>query len=130
MEQKRDYTGTADLRRLQEAVENVLRLHELDVRSVPEARGFIVHGRKEGIERDLTGSAYSLTVTARLGESGTTVAVAEDLLGKAAVGLVLGAVTGGIGALIPGWFAYQQHQIAQQVWVAVDEHMAAVGRTV
>jgi hypothetical protein len=130
MEQKRDYTGTADVRRLQEAVENVLRLHELDVRSVPEARGFIVHGRKEGIERDLTGSAYSVTVTARLGDSGTTVAVEEDLLGKAAVGLVLGALTGGIGALIPGWFAYQQHQIAQRVWVAVDDHMAGVGGAV
>jgi hypothetical protein len=126
MEEKRDYTGTADPRRLQEAVENVLRLHELDVRSVPEVKGFIVHGRKEGLERDLTGSAYAVTVTARLGESGTTVAVSEELLGKAAVGVVLGLLTGGIGALIPGWFAYQQHQIARRVWVAIDDHMASL----
>ena len=126
MENKREYTGVADVRRLQEAVENVLRMHELDVRSVPEAKGFIVHGRKEGLERDLTGSSYSVTVTARTGD-GTSVSVSEHLIGKAAVGLVLGALTGGIGALIPGWFAYQQHRIAEKVWQAVDDHMAAVG---
>jgi hypothetical protein len=127
MEKRRDYTGTADIKRLQEAVENVLRMHELDVSTVPEVKGFIVHGRKKGLERDLTGSAYEVTVTARPGgDQGTTVTVAEELIGKAAVGLVLGILTGGIGALIPAWFAYQQHQIAEKVWVAVDGHMAAV----
>jgi hypothetical protein len=126
MEKKRDYTGIADVRRLQEAVENVLRMHELDVRTVPEVKGFIVHGIKEGLERDLTGSAYSVSVSARIGDSGTAVSVVEDLMGKAAVGVVLGVLTGGIGALIPGWFAYQQHRIAEKVWQAVDDHMASV----
>jgi hypothetical protein len=126
MEKNREYTGTADVRRLQEAVENVLRMHELDVRSVPEAKGFIVHGLKEGLERDLTGSAYSVTVSVRVGETGTSASVAEDLVGKAAVGVVLGVLTGGVGALIPGWFAYQQHRIAEKVWRVVDDHMASV----
>jgi hypothetical protein len=127
MEKKREYSGKADVRRLQTDVENVLRMHELDVRTVPEAVGFIVHGRKEGLERDLTGSAYSVTVAARLSDEGTTVTVSEEILGKAAVGLVLGALTGGVGALLPGWFAYQQHRIAEKVWLAVDDHMAQVG---
>jgi hypothetical protein len=126
MEKNREYTGTADVRRLQEAVENVLRMHELDVRSVPEAKGFIVHGLKEGLERDLTGSAYSVTVSVRVGETGTSASVAEDLVGKAAVGVVLGVLTGGVGALIPGWFAYQQHRIAEKVWRVIDDHMASV----
>jgi len=127
MESTRSYAGIADVRQLQGALEAVLGHHDLFVRSVPDPKGFIVRGRKEGIERELTGSAYSLSVTARVSEAGTTVSVSEELLGKAAVGLVLGIFTGGFGALLPGWFAYQQHRIADELWEAVDDHMAIVG---
>jgi hypothetical protein len=128
MDKKREYTAMADVPRLQQTVEETLRLHELDVRTVPDSKGFVVHGRKEGTARDVTGTSYSVSVAARVGDQGTEVTVTEDLIGKAAVGLVLGLLTGGFGALLPGWFAYQQHRIAEKVWRAVDDHMAQAGR--
>ncbi len=126
MDKSRHYTAVADVPRLQQRVEDTLRLHELEIRSVPDSKGFVVHGRREGTARDLTGTSYSVTVAARVAEGGTEVTVTEDLVGKAAVGLVLGLLTGGIGLLVPGWFAYQQHLIAEKVWRAVDDHMAAL----
>jgi hypothetical protein len=129
MDKTREYTAVADVPRLQRTVEDTLRLHELDVRTVPDTKGFIVHGRKEGTARDVTGTSYSVSVSARVGDAGTEVTVSEDLVGKAAVGLVLGLITGGVGALIPGWFAYQQHLIAEKVWRAVDDHMAGAARS-
>jgi hypothetical protein len=124
MDKTRKYTAVADVPGLQRAVEDTLRLHELEIRTVPDTRGFVVHGRREGTARDLTGTSYSLTVAARVGDGGTEVTVTEDLVGKAAVGLVLGLLTGGLGLLVPGWFAYQQHLIAEKVWRAVDDQMA------
>jgi hypothetical protein len=128
MDKKRAYTGVAEVPRLQRAVEDTLRLHELDVRTIPDSKGFVVHGRKDGTARDVTGTSYSVSVAARVGDEGTEVTVTEDLVGKAAVGLILGLLTGGLGALIPGWFAYQQHVIAEKVWRAVDDYMAELGR--
>jgi hypothetical protein len=128
MEKKRSYTAVADVPLLQRRVEDTLRLHELDVRTVPDSKGFVVHGSKDGTARDVTGTSYSLSVSARVGDAGTEVSVNEDIMGKAAVGVVLAILTGGLGALIPGWFAYQQHVIAEKVWRAVDDYMTELGR--
>src|SRR4051794_17156305 len=104
MDKTRTYSAIADVPRLQRTVEDTLRLHELDIRTVPDTRGFVIHGRKEGTARDLTGTSYSLSVSARVGPDGTEVRITEDLVGKAAVGLIFGILTGGLGALVPGWF--------------------------
>jgi hypothetical protein len=96
-----------------------------EVQDVHEGSNVVVQARKAQKYLEWFGFSYALTVIITVDDAGTSVTIGGGKwLDKAAIGIGLFAISGGLLAIVPAAAAFQQHKIAEETWHVVIKHMA------
>ena len=120
----RDYPVKLDMGALKGDLLNLLRLEAYEVADLPERSGFTLEARKTSTVRDWTGLSAAITISARHTESGASFDVqVQRVMDKVGIALVLGAVSGGFGAMVPAYGYYSQHKTSERAWKIISDHV-------
>lgn len=121
----KEYPIPVDINQLVNELRNFFLNADYEVQVRNESPSVIIQARKSSKIRDWTGTSYALTIKITVNQTGTEVAIGQQKwLDKAAVAVIGLIATGGFGALLGAWGAYQQNHLTEEAWNIIEKHIA------